>query len=404
MSQSNRRIRLFQLTKYYFGLFRKEDLIELTEQALQYVVIFEDVSVLVPPVVQALRELITAMTTVQEESQRRNVRGRPRIQIDEHQLGFLVEGGFRVKDIAGIFSCSRRTIERRMHDLGARASDYSSVSDAELDDLVGSIVDLYPQSGQKTVSGRLRSQGYRVQRHRVRESLRRVDPSGVEARVRTVLHRRKYHVRSPNSLWHLDGYHKLIRWKIVIHGGIDGYSRLITYLRVAGNNRASTVLSGFMGAIEEYGTPSRIRIDKGGENVLVSQYMIEHPERGPNRHSVIAGRSVHNQRIERLWRDLYSGCVCTFYSFFYFLEEIGLLDVCSTIDLYALHFVFLPVIQTQLDIFREGWANHSIRTEKSRTPLQLWILGLNQMHSQDPEATEVYSVYQVRGKWSADLL
>lgn len=376
-------------------IYRKEDLIELTEQALQYIVVFENVSVWAPPAVQALRELITAMAAAQEESQRRNLRGRPRIDINEHQLCFLIETGFRVKDISAIFSCSRRTIERRMNDLGIKASDYSSLSDSELDGLVSNIVNLHPQSGQKTVSGRLRSQGYRVQRHRVRESIHRVDPSGVEARVRRVLHRRKYHVRSPNSLWHLDGYHKLIRWKMVIHGGIDGYSRLITYLRVSSNNYSSTVLSAFTAAVEEYGTPSRIRIDKGGENVLVSLYMIEHPERGPDRHSVIAGRSVHNQRIERLWRDLYSGCVCLFYNFFYFLEEIGVLDVSSAFDLYALHFVFLPVIQTQLDIFREGWANHSLRTERNRTPLQLWILGLHQMHSQDPDATEVCSIFQV---------
>ena len=140
------------------------------------------------------------------------------------------------------------------------------------------------------------------------------------------------------------------------------------------------MLSAFTAAVEEYGTPSRIRIDKGGENALVSLYMIEHPERGPDRHSMIAGRSVHNQRIERLWRDLYSGCVCLFYNFFYFLEEIGLLDVSSTLDLYALHFAFLPVIQTQLYIFQDGWANHSLRNERHRTPLQLWILGLNEMH------------------------
>lgn len=343
--------------------------------------------------------MITAMTIEQEESQRRNVRGRPRIEIDNNQLTFLIERGFRIKDIAAIFSCSRRTIERRMNEIGVRATDYSSVSDLELDSLVSSIITLHPQCGQKTVSGRLRSQGYRVQRYRVRESMHRIDPSGVQARVRTVLHRRQYSVWSPNSLWHLDGYHKLIRWKMVIHGGIDGFSRLITYLRVVGNNCSSTVLSAFTAAIEEYGTPSRIRIDKGGENVLVSLYMMEHPERGPNRHSVIAGRSVHNQRIERLWRDLYSGCVCMFYNFFYFLEEIGLLDVSSVLDLYALHFVFLPIIQSQLDIFREGWANHSLRTERSRTPLQLWILGLSQMHSQDPNATEICGLHQVHSNY-----
>jgi hypothetical protein len=29
-------------------------------------------------------------------------------------------------------------------------------------------------------------------------------------------------------MWHLDGHHKLIRWGIVIHGFVDGYSRLVS--------------------------------------------------------------------------------------------------------------------------------------------------------------------------------
>ncbi|KAJ3841671.1 hypothetical protein F5878DRAFT_510266, partial [Lentinula raphanica] len=40
----------------------------------------------------------------------------------------------------------------------------------------------------------------------------------------------------------------LIRWGIVIHGFIDGYSRMITALRAANNNRSSTVLSLFLSA------------------------------------------------------------------------------------------------------------------------------------------------------------
>ena len=224
---------------------------------------------------------------------------------------------------------------------------------------------------RKTIIGQLRSQRITVLRERVRQSLRRVDPAGIEYRARKVLHRRIYRVSSPNSLWHCDGYHKLIRWKFVIHGAIDGYSRLIVYLRVSSNNCATTVLSAFTSAVDEYGLPSRIRVDKGGENVLVSQMMLEHPKRGPNRSSVIAGRSVHYQRIERLWRDLYSGCICFFYNFFYFLEDINLLDINCHLDMYALHLVCLPVIQTQLEVFREGWAHHSLRTERNRTPLQL---------------------------------
>ena len=105
--------------------------------------------------------------------------------------------------------------------------------------MVRNISSLHPQCGEKNITGRLRSQGILVQRKRIRESIRRVDPIGVELRARRVLHRRMYCVECPNALWYLDGYHKLIRWKIVIHGGIDGHSRLITYLRSSSNNRAS---------------------------------------------------------------------------------------------------------------------------------------------------------------------
>ncbi|KAJ3768270.1 hypothetical protein FB446DRAFT_623393, partial [Lentinula raphanica] len=46
----------------------------------------------------------------------------------------------------------------------------------------------------------------------------------------------------------LDSFIRLIRWGIVIHGFIDGYSRMITALRAADNNRSSTVLSLFLSA------------------------------------------------------------------------------------------------------------------------------------------------------------
>ena len=107
----------------------------------------------------------------------------------------------------------------------------------------------------------------------------------------------------------------------------------------------------------------------------VATFMLEHPERGPQQHSAITGRSTHNQRIERLWRDLFSGCISFFYYFFYYLEELQLMNIDDPRDLYALHFVFLPVIQHHLDMFRTGWAYHQLHTEGNKTPQQLWILG-----------------------------
>ena len=43
---------------------------------------------------------------------------------------------------------------------------------------------------------------------------------------------------------------------------------------------------------------------------------------------------------------------------------MSLLDPDDVLDIYALHFAFLPLIQTQLDTFR---AQHSLRTERNKT-------------------------------------
>lgn len=361
-----------------------DDVCDLIEQVLQYLSpwVLNDNSY--NELFTAVRDLAVAIKADRESRYVLPMRkGRPEVDIEEDQLHYLIDQGFTIYDISVMFDCSRRTVERKMRKKGLSIRNYTPLTDPELDSMVSEITTLFPYCGEKSVSSRLRSCGILLKRDRIRASLRRVNPSGIVLRSRAVLQRRSYQVPSPNALWHLDGYHKLIRWRFVIHGAVDGFSRLITFLKVAGNNRAETVLSAFQQGVDEFGLPSRVRMDKGGENVAVAQFMIEHPQRGPGRGSAITGRSIHNQRIERLWRDLFSGCVSFFYSLFYAFEDNGLLNINCPLDLYALHIVFIPTLQQHLDLFREGWAHHHMRTEGNRSPQQLWILGLQNATDDD---------------------
>ena len=163
---------------------------------------------------------------------------------------------------------------------------------------------------------------------------------------------------------------------------MDGFSRLITYLQCSNNNEALTTLEYFCSAVEHYGLPSRVRCDFGVENVEIARYMILH--RGVGRSSIIAGSSTHNQRIERLWRDVYRVVVRQFKNLFYYLEQYGLLDPLNESDLYALHYIYLPRINRTLTEFQQQHNHHPMRTEGNLTPRQMFEVS--------PRSEEVQSI------------
>ena len=109
------------------------------------------------------------------------------------------------------------------------------------------------------------------------------------------------------------------------------------FLRCNSNNLAETVLVLFLDAIEHDGNlwPSRIRVDKGDENVLVCDAMVQ--ARGKGRGSFIPGPSTHNQRIERLWRDVFR-CVCHFYYYLFYMLWSPLVSSTQIIQFMCLLF------------------------------------------------------------------
>ena len=166
------------------------------------------------------------------------------------------------------------------------------------------------------------------------------------------------------------------RWRMVIHGAVDGFSRIPVYLKCSDNNLAQTVLTLFKEAVQQYGLPSRVRCDRGVENVDVSFFLLSHPLHGPGRGSVLVGKSVHNQRVERMWRDVYQGVTGLYHSLFYHLENINLFNPDNELHLFCLHYVFIPRINRHLQLWSSAWIKHPMRSEHNLTPEQLWISGL----------------------------
>ena len=126
----------------------------------------------------------------------------------------------------------------------------------------------------------------------------------------------------------------------------------------------------FIHGIRKMGIPSRIRVDHGGEFVHIKSLITE--LNGNEHNSWIAGKSVHNQRIERLWRDVFCKVANKFYLVFNAMEKNGVLVIENVIHMAALHHVFSRRIQRDLQFWYEAHNSHPISTEGYKTPLQLW--------------------------------
>eukprot|EP00794_Sanderia_malayensis_P007519 gene7521-8352_t len=341
----------------------------------------------------AITNRINELSDVQQgnDGDRQNVVGRlprlhvdadsGRLQIDRNKIERFLNMGLSVRYIA---RNSERLLGGRVHyntihrfirrnNLVSPRQRFTEINDQNLFEIVHQLNRQFPNSGAGEMLALLRARtpSIIIPRDRCRRVLGEVDPEGTARRWAQAIRRRQYSVPTPNSLWHLDTNHALIRWNFVINGGIDGFSRLVSHLRVTSDNTAISALRVFITGIRNFGVPSRIRVDGGSEFSFVRGLM--NSLNGDNRHSAIEGSSVHNQRIERLWRDVYAKVLDKYYKLFYHMEDHNILCLENDIHMFCLHHVFLSRLQRNLTYWSNAHNNHAIRTEHHRTPLQIWF-------------------------------
>ncbi|KAJ7046023.1 hypothetical protein C8F04DRAFT_1227305 [Mycena alexandri] len=172
--------------------------------------------------------------------------------------------------------------------------------------------------------------------------------------IRFIVYSRASKFADGNTMSLAQTHFGLIRWGVVIHGFIDGYSRLITGLQASDNNWGSTVLMLFHKAAHTFGVPLRSQVG------------------------------------------------ATWSKNFTMLELHHALDINNVNHIWLLHHLFLPTINNQLTFFAQSWNEHQIQIQNgpNRSPANMFYFdtlvhgthGHTLASDLSEEELEVYSV------------
>jgi hypothetical protein len=181
----------------------------------------------------------------------------------------------------------------------------------------------------------------------------------------------------------MDGHDKLSGFGFQIYAAVDAYSRKVLWIYCGNANRAKRcVLNQFLQAVTEHGVcPRYIRTDHGTETLDLScaqfRLFLEEALKEPGwtdeelqaltaRDCYIDGPSVHNIRIEGLWRVLGDEVTRSWYDLFQRLKAMKLFDSERLADKVVIRFAFMKLIRAELIDFMHDRNENPIRKQKNR--------------------------------------
>jgi hypothetical protein len=241
-----------------------------------------------------------------------------------------------------------------------------------------------------------------VWRDEITTALIELDPGAHRARQTPFkrTHGKNFITPGPDSLWAIDGHHKLTRWGFEIYAAIDAYSRKIIWAYVGVDAVTSiSVAKQYLDTIKRTGViPYRLRADRGSETPIIGdiQYelrrqteffngeILQHEiEDFPFDQAFLFGTSMKNQRIESWWRLLQTGAlrpwrVCSIYhtrtqanhpcvqEWFRFMEREVKWDKKNVADQVVILFLLMPIIRHQVETYVLDWNAHTIRKQRDK--------------------------------------
>ncbi len=223
--------------------------------------------------------------------------------------------------------------------------------------------------GYRSMQARLRlSYGISLPRESVRLILGYYDPDGVQGRRRRRLRRRQYLSRGPGFVYHIDGWDKLKRYGLCVHGCIDGFSRKLMWLEACSSNKDPYIVCQFFVKCvrQQGGIPYFVRSDRGTENRNIELLQtILHRDQERTHLPFLYGSSPSNQRIECWWSifPLYS--MQRWINHFRQMESVGIIDTSSNLHIECIRFLYMELLKNDLNLTMTHWNTHYLRRSRN---------------------------------------